>query len=369
MNMRGQHSFRWHGAGPLAGGVWLAVVLLVAPWRSGAEPLPTDAPTTPAAAPAIAPSSPDTPVATAEPNSDPALPQLAISALEPRYVSPTRRDHIGRIWAPVLINGHGPFRLVLDTGASHSGVTAQVASELGIPLNRFPPMMLQGVTGRQQVQAIRVNDLTVGDLTLNSARLPIVTDALGGAEGVLGVEGLYDKRIFIDFAHDQISITRSHNERAGPSYMTIPLQRTTLGLIVVDAIIAGIPVKAIIDTGGQSSIGNLAMRDALARRQRDNGIVEHVEGVTTDVQVGESFAVPPIKIGPLEMRGVRVTYGDMRIFEHWKMTNYPVVLIGMDAIGTLEDVVIDYHRRELQVRLRHTGGFIEQQWMDQLTRN
>ena len=41
---------------------------------------------------------------------------MVISAPEPRYVSPTRRDRIGRIWAPVFINDQGPFRLVLDTG-------------------------------------------------------------------------------------------------------------------------------------------------------------------------------------------------------------------------------------------------------------
>ncbi len=54
--------------------------------------------------------------------------------LEPRYVAPTRRDRIGRIWAPVYINGQGPFRLVLDTGSSHAAVNASVAATLGIPL-------------------------------------------------------------------------------------------------------------------------------------------------------------------------------------------------------------------------------------------
>ena len=42
------------------------------------------------------------------------LTEIMVEAPEPRYVSPTRRDQIGRIWAPVMINGHGPFRLVLD---------------------------------------------------------------------------------------------------------------------------------------------------------------------------------------------------------------------------------------------------------------
>jgi predicted aspartyl protease len=300
----------------------------------------------------IAPIAPLAPNAASSPDPVQQLAPLAITAPEPRYVAPTRRDKIGRIWAPVLINGRGPFRLVLDTGASHSGVTSQVAGALGIPLDRSPPMMLQGVTGRAQVPAIHVNDLTVGELTLSPANLPIVSDALGGADGVLGVEGLSDKRIRIDFEHDQITIMRSHFERAGSNFITIPMQRTRQGLVEVDAHVQGVAVKAIIDTGGQSSIGNIAMRDALARRARDLGRLEHVVGVTTDVQVGESHAIPPIKIGALEIRGVRVTYGEMQLFDQWQLTREPVVLIGMDAIGTLDTVIIDYRRRELQLRLR-----------------
>jgi hypothetical protein len=42
----------------------------------------------------------------------------------------------------------------------------------------------------------------------------------------------------------------------------------------------------------------------------------------------------------------------MRIFDHWKLTREPVLLIGMDAIGLLDTVIIDYRRRELQIRMR-----------------
>ena len=34
---------------------------------------------------------------------------VAVTADEPRFVAPTRRDKIGRIWAPVTVNGQGPF--------------------------------------------------------------------------------------------------------------------------------------------------------------------------------------------------------------------------------------------------------------------
>jgi predicted aspartyl protease len=252
----------------------------------------------------------------------------------------------------VLINGQGPYRLVLDTGASHSGVTAAVAQSLGIPLDQSPPVMLHGVTGSAEVPTIRVDSLTVGDLTLRPAILPIVIDALGGAEGILGTEGLEDKRIYIDFKHDLITINRSHNERAGGDFVTIPVQRTPQGLLMFKAFVGGVPVRAVLDTGGQVTIGNWAMRNALLRRDRGVAHAEQIFGVTTDEQDGESYSTPPIEFGTIRIQGARVTYGDMRIFDQWKLTNEPVLLIGMDAIGLLDTVIIDYRRQELQIRMR-----------------
>lgn len=280
------------------------------------------------------------------------LPQVKVSAPEPRYVAPTRRDRIGRIWAPVYINGKGPFRLVLDTGASHSGITARVAAALGIPLDQSEPVMLRGVTGSAQVPTIRVDSLIVGDLVLRPAVLPIVLDALGGADGVLGTDGLQDKRIVIDFRHDLITINRSHSERAPTGFVTIPMQRSGLGLIQIKAWIGGVQVKAILDTGGQGTIGNYALRDALLRHARSNAQPQEIIGVTTDAQSGESYPTPPIDLGAVRVQGAYVTYGDMRIFEHWHFGSEPVVLIGMDAIGLLDMLIIDYHRRELQIRVR-----------------
>ncbi len=60
------------------------------------------------------------------------LTEVVIQAQEPRYVAPTRRDRIGRVWVPVFINDRGPFRLVLDSGATNSAVIPRVAQELGL---------------------------------------------------------------------------------------------------------------------------------------------------------------------------------------------------------------------------------------------
>jgi Aspartyl protease len=116
--------------------------------------------------------------------------------------------------------------------------------------------------------------------------------------------------------------------------------------------VGGIPVRGIIDTGGQATVGNSAMLKALLRRQRGAGMSENIEGVTTDVQTGLAFNMPPIEIGSLTIEGARAVYGDMHIFESWKLTKEPVLLIGMDTIGLLDTVIIDYRARELQVRMR-----------------
>lgn len=297
----------------------------------------------------------------AEPTPDPAtdpttvesLTEIIIQAPEPRYVAPTRRDRIGRIWAPVYINGMGPFRLVLDTGATTSGVTADVAQTLGIPLDQSPPVRLRGVTGTTTVPTIQVNSLTIGELILGSKRLPIVPDALGGAEGVLGTEGLGDKRIHIDFLHDSITITRSDRQRAPNGYQTIPITFARGRLLVIEAFMGTTRVKAIIDTGGQATIGNLAMRDAVLRHQaRDQPSVDTIVGVTTDEQGGEGYKTPSITLGNIQIRSSRITFADLHIFQMWDMTQQPALLIGMDALGLLDTLIIDYRRAELQVKVR-----------------
>jgi predicted aspartyl protease len=284
------------------------------------------------------------------------LADIMVEAPEPRYVSPTRHDQIGRIWAPVMINGHGPFRMVLDTGASHSAVTALVALALGIPTDQSPPVILRGVTGYATVPTIRVDTLTVGDLAVDSPILPIVPDALGGAQGILGAEGLAGKRIFIDFRHDKIVITYSRNERSSRDFVDVPFHAVRDTLVVVNAIINDVHVKAIIDTGGQTTIANLALRGALARRNGSSrGSPDQIIGATKDVESGEIVPMPAIEFGSIQIRDSGVTFADLYIFKQWKLLNEPAILIGMDALGLLDTLVIDYRRHELQMKMPRGG--------------
>jgi len=276
-------------------------------------------------------------------------PGVVVQAPEPRFVAPTRRDRIGRIWAPVMIDGRGPFRLVLDTGASGSAITAQVAKSLGLTPDLSHPVLVRGVAGNAIVPTVHADSLRVGDLEIRSVTLPIIADALGGAEGVLGTDGLADKRIDIDFLEDRITIARSHGRSAPIGFITLSLERSGPGLLMVRGSVDQVKVHAVIDTGAQRSIGNEALRAALVNRHAQ-GTPDQIFDVTTAVQGGEMFISPPIVLGGIEIHGARITYGEVRIFEHWHLTREPTLVIGMDALGLLDSLIIDYRLRELQLR-------------------
>lgn len=272
---------------------------------------------------------------------------------DPLYVAPTRFDRIGRVWAPVVINNRGPFRLVLDTGASRSAVNATVAAALEIPPDTNNRLLLQGTTGSRLVPSIKIESFAVGELEVHATRLPIIVDAFGGADGILGMDGLQDTRILIDFQSGTISILRSRNEPAPRGFVTVQLRVEKEDLLVTDILVGRVRAKAIIDTGGQTSIGNSALEAALTKKIRPEDIrADDIQGATLDVQRGDRVSLPPISLGELKIRGLHVTTGDMAIFERWRMTRHPTLLIGMDVLGLFRALIIDYRKRELQVRLR-----------------
>lgn len=278
------------------------------------------------------------------------LEEVVVTAPEPLYVAPTLRDRIGRVWAPVYINGKGPFRLVLDTGATGSAVLESVATHIGVPLESSS-IRLVGATGASVVPMIRVDSLEVGDLWLDKRKLAIVEDVFGGAQGVLGADGLKDQRISIDFRNDQVSIRRSNAAAPSVGFTRVPVKIRRGHLLTFEVKLAGVRTRAILDTGAQATVGNTSLREALVRKSR-RGVPSDITGVTLHVQEGETFAAPPVTISNITIRGMRVTFGDIYIFDAWHMTDTPALLIGMDIIGMLDALVIDYKRKELHLRPR-----------------
>ncbi|MBM4191557.1 MAG: hypothetical protein FJ196_00565 [Gammaproteobacteria bacterium] len=285
---------------------------------------------------------------------DPRLAEVLVTAPEPRYVAPTLRDRIGRIWAPVYIDGQGPLRLVLDTGATTSALTREAADLLGLEADLSRKVMLRGTTGVVPAAIVRAKQVEIGDFLAENQRLVLVDDAFGGADGVLATGALSERRIVAEFHKDRIEITRSRGQSAPPGFSTIPIQFAPKRVPWVEAWVGPVKVKAVIDTGAQQSLGNVALRTALieARRRGIDARPEDVIGVTGDVQDGVSLSVPPIRLGLVRVNHMRINFLDLHIFQHWRLAEEPAMLIGMDVIGVLDTFILDYRRRELQVQTR-----------------
>ncbi|HEY2809152.1 MAG TPA: aspartyl protease family protein [Steroidobacteraceae bacterium] len=296
---------------------------------------------------ALVPTAPNPPV---DPAVQEELTEIIVQTTEPKYAAPTRRDRIGRIWAPVMIDGKGPYRMVLDTGANHSAITARTAQLMASELTSESNIRVTGFTGTAVVPAVHVNHMEVGELYIGSCNLPVLSDVFGGAQGVLGIEGLEDKRIYADFGNDKLTITRSHGEPPGRDFAAVPL-RMLNGLLVADVRVGNVRAKAIIDTGAQGTVANLKLRDALMRHMPNNTTNQQIIGVTLDVQSGSYLQAPDIQFSEnLTVRGIKITFGDMYLFQHWGLTDEPALTIGMDLLGSFDVLVIDYARHELQIR-------------------
>ena len=71
-----------------------------------------------------------------------------------------------------------------------------------------------------------------------------------------------------------------------------------------------------------------------------------------DITQAKSIRIPSITFGSVPVRNVDISFGELPIFEHWRLNCEPALLLGMDVIDRLETFEIDYKERKLHLRAR-----------------
>jgi hypothetical protein len=182
---------------------------------------------------------------------------------------------------------------------------------------------------------------------------------MAGADGVLGLAGLEQNHVLVDFRKDRVVIERRGDvrEELRPSAL-IHGSRIRDGLIAIDARILRVRAVAIVDTGAERSLGNLALRDAVRKQLAETGsgvlATAEVTGVTMDVAAGEAGAAPRITIGEgIKIDDVPVTYGDFHIFKVWNLEKRPALILGMDVLGLVDAFSIDFSKAEMRIATRN----------------
>jgi predicted aspartyl protease len=281
----------------------------------------------------------------------PTQPPAAPDAL---FAIPTRLDRIGRIVVPIMVNGRGPFQFVLDTGANATVISPHLAATLGLQVDATHTVLMNGVTGAITVPTVQIDQIQTRGLEMSGQRLA-VSDASGvGTDGVLGVDALKERSVLVNFNEDQVEVFNAREHRPSDSLARVAAKLRLGNLLIVDVMVGTHKVKAVIDTGGQRTLGNPLLYEVLGYRHEiaEREAAADVIGATDARQPGERHVVHSIKIGE-EMRvaNLVVTFGDFYIFKLWDLQSQPALVIGMDMIGTLGEFGVDYFRREVQFRV------------------
>jgi predicted aspartyl protease len=230
-----------------------------------------------------------------------------------------------RPFVGVMINGKGPLRFVIDTGASLSVLSDKAAARLGIkPVARGGNARAVGGTGAFPIVYGVLDSLTIGEAKVEMVPVYIrtvhtATDTPDEerADGYLGLSVLSNYAVTIDYQGKLLTLDRSapREEAAAAEGATpeaaaseaprvaIPIRSTSGGLASAEAQLptAPRPLNFIIDTGASTTV----ISKAAVKRHRLEGLKLRSERFRVIGAAGVEDGVEALGLQTLTVNGLR----------------------------------------------------------------
>lgn len=293
----------------------------------------------------------------------PPPPDLAAPAIEetPRLLA----NLLTRMATRTSLNGRGGYQFVLDTGAGRTSIAEDIAAALEMPPG--PSVLVHGVTSAQITPTVRIARISFGGRRFQDVFAPVFPREMLAADGLLGLDVLSRFALELNLARRTVRLTPSGSDvvEVGRSF-SIPsrLRRESGGasrarqgrfgqLILINTFADGLPVEAFVDTGAQYSIGNMALRRALAPatgRGAPRSLVR-VHGVTGQTLLAEPGAVRQLEINRQRLGPTPLLFADLHAFGVLDLIDRPALLIGADILYRFRTVALDFGRS----RMNFTG--------------
>ena len=283
-----------------------------------------------------------------------------VPPLPPAYFDPTlavggedvkARKIETRLTVPVMVNGTGPYNFVVDSGADTSVVGLRIARSLQLPLGR--QAILHSMTSRNIVDRVKVDRLTLGPTTVRNLQLPALRESDIGGDGMVGIDALVQQRLLMDFEKRLIKVEDARVPvKALPGEIVVIGRRYRGQLILTQVRAANIQLEAVIDTGTQITIGNLALRDKLIRKNRGKFITVPVTGVTGETINIEIAKVAELQLGPVVLHDVPMAFADVPPFRLFGISDKPALLLGTDILESFRRISLDFRSRKVRFQLK-----------------
>lgn len=255
-------------------------------------------------------------------------------------------DIYRRMTLAVRVNNAGPFRFVVDTGANQSVIAHELAAQLHLPVG--PATLLNGVAG-VEMAATTTAQLEIGRRSTADQTFSILSRDGIGADGMLGLDSVGSAALTIDFVRQALRIETGRDNWRDPYAIAVKATRRDGQLTLVKVSIGSIPLTAFIDSGAQSTIGNMALRQlALTRNPtaaRAQTTIISSTGQTIEAEIAD---LPDLRVGNLRLPLWPVAFADLHTFQMWNMIDRPAILIGVDILSRFQSVCLDFSRDEVR---------------------
>src|SRR5262249_31682248 len=164
-------------------------------------------------------------------------------------------DVDGYLLVQTRVNGKGPYLLLLDTGASSSAVTPEVARAAGLtPKSRTRLITAQGGTVVPSAEA----QITVGDAQALSEvlidPLPAVRSVDSRIAGVLGQRFLTRFPCFIDYRHHRLLLGEEAARRGESLPQKFVARRADGRILIPAAVGSGSQLHLALDSGAPALV-------------------------------------------------------------------------------------------------------------------
>jgi predicted aspartyl protease len=260
----------------------------------------------------------------------------------------TATDQYNRMTVPVQIGDDGPFRFLIDTGSQNTVLASSIAAQMSLAPSGTATVV--GIAGREQVDTVRIDEIGLGRRSYYGLTAPLLDRSDIGADGIVGIDGLQDQRVLLDFAKGLMAIGDSESLGGDSGFEIVVRARRKSGqLIMTNAVMDGVQVDVVIDTGAESSIGNLALQRAMSRNHSgDQAVLTSVTGqqVTADIGFGRQ-----LNFGGLQLRNVAIAFTDAPPFSLLDLNKRPAMLLGMRELRLFKRVAIDFATRKVMFDL------------------
>lgn len=225
-----------------------------------------------------------------------------------------------RPYFDVMINGRGPLRFVLDTGASFSLISDDAARKLGIsPFSRGGEGRAVGGTGAFPLVYGVLDSVSMGGARIDN--VPVYIRTIHQApearpeehyDGYFGLSLLSHYLVTIDYKNGSLTLDRSESpdqlQIAGLDQPVDPiaLRSTRDGLASTETRLAATdqPLNFIVDTGASSTV----ISQAALRRNRLENLIIPGEKVQVVGAAGVDHGVEAVKLGALTVDRLRKSH-------------------------------------------------------------